>query len=92
MFLIFASRFLALDYLHLPKQGDAHGTRQLTSDDDLDLGIYYLRTLSNVLRWAPDSFHAILARRTLSAGDGHSGISKISRSPSFQSIECVASH
>ncbi|TPX15392.1 uncharacterized protein E0L32_004372 [Thyridium curvatum] len=80
MFLIFASRFLALDYLHLPKQGDAHGTRQLTSDDDLDLGIYYLRTLSNVLRWAPDSFHAILARRTLSAGDGHSSISKITGS------------
>ena len=52
---------------------------EYTIDDDLDLGLYYLRTLSNLLRWAPDVFWGVLATRTIEEpGQTLAGISKFS--------------
>jgi hypothetical protein len=48
-----------------------------SGDDDLDLGLYYLRTLSNVLRWAPDALWGVLATRIIEEpGQSLSHISK----------------
>jgi hypothetical protein len=44
-------------------------TMEFKSTDDLDLCLYYLRTLSNIYRWAPDAFWDMLARRTISNED-----------------------
>ncbi len=38
---------------------------QFAPDDDLDLGLYYIRALSNVFRWAPETCWAVLAKRTI---------------------------
>ena len=48
------------------------------SSDDLDLCLYYLRTLSNIFRWAPDALWDILARQTLPAEDYQPALSDIS--------------
>ncbi|ROV91290.1 hypothetical protein VSDG_07753 [Cytospora chrysosperma] len=54
----------------------AQGARGFTEEDDLDLCMYYLRTISNVFRWAPDAFWGILATRVVSPDD-FSGLSEI---------------
>ena len=74
MFLILASKFMALEFLAQPRV-DSRGGVEFTAEDDLGLALYYLRTLSNVFRWAPDALWAILARRTLPAANGHSQLS-----------------
>lgn len=56
-----------------PEQG------QLTEDDDLDLALYYLRTLSNTFRWSPDAIWAILARKTVSSEAFFPSLSHISK-------------
>lgn len=35
-------------------------------EDDLDQCLYYLRTLSNILRWSSDNMWAALAENTIS--------------------------
>ncbi|ROV99942.1 hypothetical protein VMCG_06293 [Cytospora schulzeri] len=50
--------------------------KEFTDEDDLDLCMYYLRTISNVFRWAPDAFWGILATRVVSPDD-FSGLSEI---------------
>lgn len=47
----------------------ARDVEVFTEDDDLDLCIYYLRTISNVFRWAPDAIWGILATKTMSPED-----------------------
>ena len=52
----------------LSKTANAEMAKQsveFKAEDDLDLGIYYLRTLSNVFRWAPDAFWGVLATRLI---------------------------
>lgn len=81
MFYIFTSQFVQLPFLRtVPGEANvAHGTREFTEDDDLDLCMYYLRTISNVFRWAPDGFWGILATKIVSPGD-FPGLSEISKS------------
>lgn len=80
MFYIFISQFLRLPFLRTdPAEASAaQGARGFTEEDDLDLCMYYLRTISNVFRWAPDAFWGILATRVVSPDD-FSGLSEISK-------------
>ena len=65
LFSIFTTKFLSLGFLHTAQSS----TVEFQEDDDLDLALYYLRTLSNLLRWAPEALWAVLARRTVSDDD-----------------------
>lgn len=47
----------------------AQDVKEFTEEDDLDLCIYYLRTISNVFRWAPDAIWGMLATKTVSPED-----------------------
>jgi hypothetical protein len=67
LFQIFVTKLSELPFLTPQHDGtsSAYTPLTFTDDDDLDLCLYYLRTLSNVLRWAPDVFWNILSRQTL---------------------------
>ncbi|KAK5663397.1 hypothetical protein OQA88_3826 [Cercophora sp. LCS_1] len=65
LFTIFISKFAEFPLLRRRDQPADSGTVRFSQDDDLDLVLYYLRCLSNVLRWAPDSIWGILAKRTV---------------------------
>ncbi|RYP76103.1 hypothetical protein DL771_001927 [Monosporascus sp. 5C6A] len=69
LFLVFVTKITELSYLRsLPQSSNAsmsNQSREYSEDDDLDLGLYYLRTLSNVFRWAPDAFWGVLATRMI---------------------------
>ncbi|KAK0729152.1 Dopey, N-terminal-domain-containing protein [Apiosordaria backusii] len=62
---IFVSKFAELSFLRrqhgAPDPKDVH----FTNEDDLDLGLYYVRALSSVLRWAPDAAWGVLSKRTI---------------------------
>lgn len=83
LFHIFVSKFLELPFLRTQKP--TSGTEatsvqiQFTTEDDLDLSLYYLRALSNVLRWAPDALWGVLAKDTISSSSGYPGIYEISK-------------
>lgn len=80
MFCIFTSQFVQLPFLRAtPGEADAaHEPKEFTEDDDLDLCIYYLRTISNVFRWAPDAIWGILATKAVSPEE-FPGLSEISK-------------
>lgn len=81
LFYIFTSQFAQLPFLRASpdEAGAASEPRAFTEDDDLDLCIYYMRTMSNVFRWAPDAIWGILATKTVAPED-LSGLSEISES------------
>ncbi|RYP38556.1 hypothetical protein DL767_002492 [Monosporascus sp. MG133] len=72
LFLVFVTKITELSFLKsLPQSPNAsmsNQSREYSADDDLDLGLYYLRTLSNVFRWAPDAFWGVLATRMIEPG------------------------
>ncbi|KAK3937079.1 protein dopey [Diplogelasinospora grovesii] len=70
LFWIFAAELADLDFLRGQKA-------EFTGSDDLDMGLYYLRTLSNIFRWAPDNIWAVLAKKTLSSNSFHEPLSEI---------------
>lgn len=81
LFYIFTSQFVQLPFLRY-SSGEAHDVgkiKEFTEDDDLDLCIYYLRTISNVFRWAPDAIWGILATKMVSPED-FAGLTEISKS------------
>ena len=83
LFMTFVSKFSALSFLETGPDADktsSTSSYRFTDDDDLDLCLYYLRSLSNIFRWAPDSLWAILATKSLSTDDSDSGISRIGES------------
>ncbi|KAI1394141.1 putative regulator of reproduction dopa [Hypoxylon trugodes] len=65
LFLIFVSKISHLQFLRSsPKTANTGASSQsveFSAEDDLDLALYYLRTLSNIFRWAPDAFWGVLA-------------------------------
>ncbi|RYP11437.1 hypothetical protein DL764_000091 [Monosporascus ibericus] len=67
LFLVFVTKITELGFLRSsPRSSNtsmSNQSREYSADDDLDLGLYYLRTLSNVFRWAPDAFWGVLATR-----------------------------
>ncbi|KAK7719680.1 hypothetical protein SLS64_001859 [Diaporthe eres] len=68
IFYIFTLQFLQLPFLRsTPVDSDTSYERKgFTENDDLDLCLYYLRTISNVFRWAPDAIWSVLATKTIS--------------------------
>jgi hypothetical protein len=50
-----------------------------TEDDDLDMALYYLRSLLSVFRWAPEAAWAVLAKRNIRSAAFHPQLSDISR-------------
>ncbi|KAI9642255.1 hypothetical protein NHQ30_009057 [Ciborinia camelliae] len=48
-----------------------HNMRVYADEDDLDQCLYYLQTLSNVLRWSSDSTWAALAHNSISTDKSH---------------------
>ena len=47
-------------------------------DDDLNLALYYIRSFSSVLRWAPEAAWAVLAKRLVRSDACHPPLSEIS--------------
>ncbi|KAJ9157302.1 Protein dopey [Pleurostoma richardsiae] len=80
LFLIFVLKFVELEFLHVePKLGEAAALgepAEFSEQDDLDLALYYLRTLSNVFRWAPDAIWGVLATRAISI-EHHPSLARI---------------
>lgn len=78
-------KFSCLPYLHMSQtipSNEAQGkddTVAFSEDDDLDSCLYYLRTLSNVFRWAPDAIWPMLASSTLAIDASRPDLAKISK-------------
>ncbi|KAK6065221.1 hypothetical protein SCUP234_12668 [Seiridium cupressi] len=75
LFLVFVTKLSQLPFLRsLPKTASSESSKQsiaFSSEDDLDMGLYYLRTLSNMFRWAPDAFFGVLATRSIEETGAH---------------------
>ncbi|CAJ2501553.1 Uu.00g044060.m01.CDS01 [Anthostomella pinea] len=68
LFLVFVTKLSQLRFLRtLPKTMSSASTQSIgySAEDDLDVGLYYIRTLSNLFRWAPDAFWGVLATRMI---------------------------
>ncbi|KAK3341517.1 Dopey, N-terminal-domain-containing protein [Lasiosphaeria hispida] len=69
LFTIFISKLAELSFLRRRSvstdTSSSEGAIRFVLDDDLDLALYYIRTLSNVLRWAPDTVWAPLAKKSI---------------------------
>lgn len=63
-----------------------------SGDDDLDLVLYYIRCLSNVFRWAPDTVWAVLAKRSIRPTAYFPPLSEISKNPSAVSLSPDANY
>ncbi len=70
---------MALDFLVAANSTGQSRGLEFTDEDDLDLCLYYLRTLSNVFRWAPDALWDVLATRNLQAEGRESTLSALSK-------------
>ncbi|KAF5515943.1 Protein dopey [Colletotrichum siamense] len=81
LFLIFVRKFASLPFLRashaIGSPAASAASTTFTADDDLDVCLYYLRTLSNVLRWAPDVIWAVLASTSLTVDAEHPEISQM---------------
>ena len=78
LFLIFVTKFMSLDFLLAENAGRPNTTVDFSNEDDLDLCLYYLRTLSNIFRWAPDALWDVLSKRTVRTEDHQVPLSKMS--------------
>ncbi|KAI0117166.1 Dopey, N-terminal-domain-containing protein [Daldinia grandis] len=69
LFSIFVTKISQLKFLRtFPQSANPVASSQsveFSAEDDLDLALYYLRTLSNIFRWAPDAFWGVLATRII---------------------------
>ncbi|KAH0542943.1 hypothetical protein FGG08_002712 [Glutinoglossum americanum] len=78
LFQVFVTRFLVLDFLQLSsvtaKDSSFHtATHKFGEEDDLELCLYYLQTLSNVLRWSSNNVWASMAKRVIAPIDKAQG-------------------
>ncbi|KAI1820779.1 putative regulator of reproduction dopa [Xylaria intraflava] len=79
LFSVFVKKILELHFLYtLPRTANpasSNDSISFSDEDDLDIGLYYIRTLSNTLRWAPDALWGVLATRMVDkSGQGLSEI------------------
>ncbi|KAI8635354.1 putative regulator of reproduction dopa [Xylariaceae sp. FL1651] len=69
LFLVFVTKISQLEFLHtFPKPVNStisNKSASFSDEDDLGLCLYYIRTLSNILRWAPDALWGVLATRII---------------------------
>ncbi|KAK1636936.1 Dopey, N-terminal-domain-containing protein [Colletotrichum phormii] len=81
LFLLFVRKFSALEFLRASDEIGSASTSTnsttFTAEDDIDLCLYYLRTLSNVFRWAPDVIWAVLASTTITVDGGHPEVAQM---------------
>lgn len=83
LFSVFITKLSELPFLRR-RQGSITGpTTHFTEDDDLSLALYYIRSLSSVLRWSPEAAWAVLAKRFVRSDTFQPPLSEISKfSPS----------
>ncbi|KFG87437.1 hypothetical protein MANI_001759 [Metarhizium anisopliae] len=79
LFLVFAMKMAQLPFLnhvvtHRASEKVNSQSTTFTEDDDLDLCLYYLRTLHNVLKISGDMSRAVLASKYVSFSDGSAHI------------------
>ncbi|KAI0430565.1 putative regulator of reproduction dopa [Xylaria sp. FL1042] len=101
LFLVFVTKISELSFLRTLGKTVNHtapsASASFTDNDELDLCLYYIRTLSNVLRWAPDALWGVLATRIIEEpGQSLSEITGAEGEPSLQDffvhvcMRCVA--
>lgn len=56
-----------------------HSVQAYADEDDLDQCLYYLRTLSNILRWSSENMWAALGENTISTDTTHRSLYLISK-------------
>lgn len=78
LFGIFVTKFAELPFLRR-RQDSQSGPNQFLEDNDLSLALYYVRSFSSVLRWAPEAAWAVLARRFVKSDACHPPLSQISK-------------
>ncbi|TEA16559.1 Protein dopey [Colletotrichum sidae] len=81
LFLVFVKKFATFGFLRSTRDvvsaAASIASTTFTADDDLDLCLYYLRTLSNVFRWAPDVIWAVLASTSLTVDASHPEVAQM---------------
>ncbi|TVY54541.1 Protein dopey [Lachnellula cervina] len=81
LFHIFVSKFSGFDFLQTTSVNSSHllsgDARRYTDDDDLDQCLYYLQTLSNILRWSSENMWAALAENTISTDQSYASLHRI---------------
>jgi hypothetical protein len=77
---VFVNKFAGLPFLKVHRETSKPAGQGIafTQDDDLDLCLYYLRTLSSVLRWAPDIIWAVLASKAVAVDASEPAIAQTS--------------
>ncbi|KAK4165662.1 protein dopey [Cladorrhinum sp. PSN259] len=62
---IFVAKFADLPFLRRQYGAAEPNSVHFTDEDDLDLGLYYMRALSSVFRWAPEAAWGVVAKRAI---------------------------
>lgn len=62
---IFVTKFAELPFLRRQQGASEPSSFHFTDEDDLDLGLYHMRALSSVFRWAPEAAWGVVAKRTI---------------------------
>ena len=90
LFHIFVSKFSDFDFLQKISENSSSfldgEVRKYTDDDDLDQCLYYLQTLSNILRWSSDNMWTALAENTISTDSSHLSLHRISKIPIYNRV------
>ena len=81
MFTIFVSKFASISFLRRRQLGPSACPTPFAEDDDLDMALYYIRSLSSVFRWAPEGIWTVLAKRLVKSDAYQPPLSEISTSP-----------
>lgn len=85
LFHLFVAKFSGFSFLEsMSEEGSASMDKDMqiyATEDDLDQCLYYLRTLSNLLRWSSDGMWGALAQNSVSTDSEHSSLGRISKSP-----------
>jgi hypothetical protein len=83
LFHLFVAKFSTFEFLQTAPEGNSQflesHVRMYNDEDDLDQCLYYLRTLSNILRWSSDGMWAALAENTISTDASHRSLYRISK-------------
>nr|CAD79673.1 probable regulator of reproduction DopA [Neurospora crassa] len=81
IFNIFVSKFAELSCLRRQTtSAEAKEVHKFSDEDDVELAVYYLRSLSNVFRFTPDSIWAFLAKKTIRPDSYFPSLSEITGS------------
>lgn len=82
LFHLFVAKFTTFGFL----QRSSEERYVYTSDDDLDQCLYYLRTLSNMLRWSSENMWVALAGNSISTDKSYLSLYKITRRDSEMTL------